>query len=217
MGVVDILSMKWSEVGEENRRKTVMNFLIELMGTGFWAATGGLGGRLESEWKSYYSNLSLMELYSSELNRLKASIDAFKAAVDKYNVAYTAATLIIESHHESHPQHASTLSIDHYVPSWEKKTCRENLPSFLCRGNHFVFGTCAVEFETPSKAFLGHQLTCGGMGFTTTVVMKSEWQSINCVSVKNGSGRMVNAKNAAIKPIEIAQTQKGITGTHGGP
>ena len=52
---------------DENRHKTAANFVIEMMGTGFWATAGGFEGRIESEFKSYYKNLSLMDLYSDEL------------------------------------------------------------------------------------------------------------------------------------------------------
>ena len=42
------------------------------LGMGFWALTGGLDGRLESEMRSYYANKSLMDLYSDELSNVKS-------------------------------------------------------------------------------------------------------------------------------------------------
>ena len=157
--VVDQSSAKWATMTEENRRKTAPNFLIEAMGTGFWALAGGLDGRLESEMRSYYANKSLMDLYSDELETLKGKIDLFNSGVKIYESAHKHAEKTVKSHHSQHHQSGS---VNHFVPPLKTKTCRDKLPSFSCRGNHAAGKTvCNVSYNTPKKAFYTHRKVCG--------------------------------------------------------
>ena len=160
--LVDRASAKWATMLDENRRKTAPNFLIEAMGTGFWALTGGLDGRLESEMRSYYANKSLMDLYSDELENVKSEIDLFNLMVPVYNSAHAYAEKTVNKHQASHHDAASPSNINHFVPDWEEKTCRDNLPSFSCRGNHTAGKTlCNVSYGTPREAFYTHREVCG--------------------------------------------------------
>ena len=160
--LVDESSTKWATMLDENRRKTASNFLIEAMGTGFWALTGGLDGRLESEMRSYYANKSLMDLYSDELENVKSEIDLFNLMVPVYNSAHAYAEKTVNKHQASHHDAASPSNINHFVPDWEEKTCRDNLPSFSCRGNHTAGKTlCNVSYGTPREAFYTHREVCG--------------------------------------------------------
>ena len=132
--LVDRASAKWATMLDENRRKTAPNFLIEAMGTGFWALTGGLDGRLESEMRSYYANKSLMDLYSDELENVKSEIDLFNLMVPVYYSAHAYAETTVNKHYAQHHDAASPSNTNHFLPSKDTKTCRDSLPSFLCRG-----------------------------------------------------------------------------------
>lgn len=161
--VVDSLTAKWDAMTDKNRRKTVTNFLVESVGTGFWALTAGLDDRLEAELKEYYSNKSLMDLYSDELERLKGRIDLFYAGVPIYKSAHKTTVRIVDAHKLNHhnPESPSSMAL-HNVPSLKKKTCRDDLPSFSCRGNHAAGKTvCNESYNTPSKAYYTHREVCG--------------------------------------------------------
>ncbi|MDE0326006.1 MAG: hypothetical protein OXN27_18980 [Candidatus Poribacteria bacterium] len=161
--IVDQSSAKWATMTEENRRKTASNFLIEAMGTGFWALAGGLDGRLESEMRSYYANKNLMDLYSDELENVKSEIHSFYQKVKLYKSAHATAVKIVNKHKAKHHDEASPSNMSlHDVPSLKKKTCRDKLPSFSCRGNHAAGKTvCNVSYNTPKKAFYTHREVCG--------------------------------------------------------
>ncbi len=158
--LVDKISSKWSSVSDANRRKSTINYVVDLMGSNFWAIAASLAGQTEAAFKLVYETSSLMDLYSSTLNNVKSKIDWFyEVTVPLYNSAHKNAVNTVNSHHAS--QHTSPSDVNHFVPSWEKKTCRDDLLSFSCRGNHFVSGTCSVTFPTPSAAYSTHQLRCG--------------------------------------------------------
>ena len=158
--LVDLVSPKWDAVVDANRYNSTTNYVIDLMGSGFWAIAAGLAGQTEEAFKSYYKNVSLMGLYSSTLNDVKSEISWFyEVTVKLYNSAHTNAQNTVNTHHTNY--HTSSSETPHTVSSWSKKTCRDSLPSFLCRGNHFASGTCAVSYDTPSDAYYTHQLRCG--------------------------------------------------------
>lgn len=147
--VVVPLSDKWENMIDENRHKTATNFLIEMMGNGFWTTAGGLEGRIELELRSYYKNASLMDLYSDELIHLKGEIEKFYSSVDLYESAHESATKTINDHLET--EHTSGSLQSHTIAPLETKKCRDNLPSFSCRGNHFAGNTaCDKSYDTPS-------------------------------------------------------------------
>ena len=158
--LVDLVSPKWDAVVDANRYNSTTDYVINLMGSGFWATAAMLLGQPEAVLKSYNARVSLMDLYSSMLNDVKSEISWFyEVTVKLYNSAHTHAQKTVNTHHTNY--HTSSSETSHTVPSWSKKTCRDGLPSFLCRGNHFVSGTCDVSYDTPSDAYYTHQLRCG--------------------------------------------------------
>ena len=159
--LVDMADIKWGIMSDENRRKNTLNFLIEMMGSGFWATAGGLEGRGGSEYKSVYRNKSLMDLYSDELENVKNEINLFYIMVPVYNSAHAHAINTVYTHEASHHDPASPSNVPHFVPDWENKTCRDDLPSFLCRANYLSSGTCQVTYPTPGEAYYTHQRVCG--------------------------------------------------------
>ena len=175
--LVDILSSKWSEVSDANRYNTTTNYVVDLLGSGFWAIAAGLAGNTDEAFRSYYANVSLMDLYSSKLNDVSSNIDQFYATVMLYNSAHTTAVNTVEHHETS--QHTSPSNVNHLVPMWSEETCRDNLPSFLCRGN-----SCDDSFPTPSDAYNTHQEICVSDGikyYTCDEVGNAKHKKRTCV------------------------------------
>ncbi len=132
---VSLCAAKWDTTQGELRRKNVKNYVIEMMGSGFWATSGGIEGRTESEFKVLYRNLSLMDLYSDEINHLKYQIGLFKSAVSLYNEIHRDTLDLVSLHHQNFHDPNSPSNINHWVPPWEEYTCKDDLPSFSCSGN----------------------------------------------------------------------------------
>ncbi len=160
--IVGDLASKWAATTDEIRRKTVFNFVIEMMGSNFWATSGGLYGRVASEHKELFRNLSLMDLYSYEIEAMKDQIGKVKSAISVYNETYKDATVIVSAHHDLFHDQASPSSENHFVPPWKEYTVNDDLPSFSCSGNKAAGrDVCHESFYTPSSAFWTHHRFCG--------------------------------------------------------
>ena len=82
--------------------------------------------------------------------------------VSVYYSAHAYAEKTVNKHYAQHHDAASPSNTNHFVPSKDTKTCRDSLPSFLCRGNHAAGKTvCNVSYGTPHEAFYTHREVCG--------------------------------------------------------
>ncbi len=160
--VVNKVSAKWEEATDEARTQNldtaVSNFLSD--GTLLTAARllGFLESDAEKELTKLYENLSLMDLYSDMLELLKGEIDWFyNITVPLYNSAHKHAETTVNSHHTNQHDDASPSNVNHTVPDWEEKTCRDDLPEFNCLGS----SSCSDTFSTPSEAYNTHRELCG--------------------------------------------------------
>ena len=79
-----------------------------------------------------------------------------------YYSAHAYAEKTVNKHYAQHHDAASPSNTNHFVPSKDTKTCRDSLPSFLCRSNHAAGKTvCNVSYGTPHEAFYTHREVCG--------------------------------------------------------
>ncbi len=162
--VEDEVSDNWDDALDEVRLQSMGSAIEKYLGDGLVLTAARLLGFFETDaekaLKDHYRLIDLSTFYSDVLEALKEEIEIFNSTVSRYKGSHKVALQVVKLHEAE--SHDSPSEPNHTVSSLTSYTCRDNLPSFSCRGNYLAGKTvCDESYNTPNKAFYTHQQTCG--------------------------------------------------------
>ena len=162
--VEDEVSENWDDATYEVRLQSMGSAIEKYMSDGMFLTAARLLGFFETNaekaLKDHYRLMDLSTLYSDVLEALKSEIEFFNNTNSGYKLSHKVALTVVKLHENE--DHDSPSESSHTVSTLTKYTCRDNLPSFSCRGNYLAGKTvCNESYNTPNKAIYTHQLTCG--------------------------------------------------------